>query len=168
MGHTYKCFAFSISHTILNLPCLFCTYYLCFLFPVPFPQFYPLCFPADNPPCDLHFCDSVPILVVCLVCFVFVFVFFSVQLLMVVNLLSFYCSYFLFSSFSSISLFNISCNKDLVIMNSFNLTFSGKHFTCPSILNDSFAGYSNLGCRSFFFHDFEYFFPAPSCLQGVF
>ena len=33
-------------------------------------------------------------------------------------------------------------------MNSFNLTLSGKHFICPSILNDSFAGYSNLGCRS--------------------
>ena len=33
-------------------------------------------------------------------------------------------------------------------MNSLNLTLSEKHFICPSILNDSFAGYSNLGCRS--------------------
>ena len=33
-------------------------------------------------------------------------------------------------------------------MNSFNWTLSGKHFIFPSILNDSFAGYSNLGCRS--------------------
>ena len=33
--------------------------------------------------------------------------------------------------------------------NSLNLTLSGKHFICPSILNDSFAGYSTLGCRSF-------------------
>ena len=33
-------------------------------------------------------------------------------------------------------------------MNSFNLTLSEKHFICPSILNDSFAGYSNLGCTS--------------------
>ena len=33
-------------------------------------------------------------------------------------------------------------------MNSFNLTLSEKHFICPFILNDSFAGYSNLGCRS--------------------
>ena len=33
-------------------------------------------------------------------------------------------------------------------MNSFNLTSCGKHFICLSILNDSFAGYSNLGCRS--------------------
>ena len=55
----------------LTSPCLFCTYYLCFLSPVPFPSFSPLHLPADNPPCDLHFCDSVPVLVVC-----FVFVFF--------------------------------------------------------------------------------------------
>ena len=33
-------------------------------------------------------------------------------------------------------------------MNSFNLTLSGKHFLCPSIPNDSFAGQSNVGCRS--------------------
>ena len=32
-------------------------------------------------------------------------------------------------------------------MNSFNLTLSEKYFICPSILNESFAGYSNLGCR---------------------
>ena len=34
------------------------------------------------------------------------------------------------------------------MMNSFNLTLSEKHFIYSSILNDSFAGYSNLGCRS--------------------
>ena len=34
------------------------------------------------------------------------------------------------------------------MMNSFNLTLSGKHFICPSILNVSFAGQSTLGCRS--------------------
>ena len=34
------------------------------------------------------------------------------------------------------------------MMNSFNLILSEKHFVFPSILNDSFAGYSNLGCRS--------------------
>ena len=33
-------------------------------------------------------------------------------------------------------------------MNSFILTLSGKHFLCPCILNDSFAGYSDLGYRS--------------------
>ena len=36
-------------------------------------------------------------------------------------------------------------------MNSFSFTLSGKHFICPSILNDSFARQSNLGCRSFLF-----------------
>ena len=36
-------------------------------------------------------------------------------------------------------------------MNSFSFTLPGKHFICPSILNDSFAGYSNLGCRSLLF-----------------
>ena len=35
-----------------------------------------------------------------------------------------------------------------MIMNSLNLILSEKHFICPSILNDSFAGYSNLRCRS--------------------
>ena len=72
----------------LTSPCLFCTYHLCFLFPILFPPFSPLShsLPADNPPCDFHFCDSIPILVVCLVCFSFLG---SV----VVSLLSFYCSY---------------------------------------------------------------------------
>ena len=36
-------------------------------------------------------------------------------------------------------------------MNSFSFTLSGKHFIYPSILNDSFAGQSNLGCRSLIF-----------------
>ena len=30
----------------------------------------------------------------------------------------------------------------------FNLTLSEKHFIFPPILNDSFAGYSNVVCRS--------------------
>ena len=34
------------------------------------------------------------------------------------------------------------------MMNSFNLTLSEKHFIFPSIVNESFAGYSNLGCRT--------------------
>ena len=73
MGRTYKFFGFSTSYSILNLPlsCLFYTYRLCFLLPVPFPPFYPLPYPTDNPPCDLHFYDSVPVLVVCF-CFWFV------------------------------------------------------------------------------------------------
>ena len=36
-------------------------------------QHSPLPFPDDNPPCDLHFCVSVPVLVVCLVWFSFFF-----------------------------------------------------------------------------------------------
>ena len=110
---------------------------------LPIPPF-PL--PTKIPPCDVHFSDSVPVLVVCLVIVFIVFVFFQVHLLIVVSFLSFYCSYFL-SSFSQISPFNISCNNGLVMMNSFNLTLSGKYFVYPSILNESFAGQGNLGCR---------------------
>ena len=68
----YMFFGFSISYTILNLP-LFCAYLLllCFLFPIPFLPILPLPFPTDNPPCDLYFCESVPVLVVCLVCLCF-------------------------------------------------------------------------------------------------
>ena len=57
----------------LTTPCLFSTYHLCYLFPVPFPPFCPLPFPTDNTPCDLHFCDSAPVLVVCLAGFSFFF-----------------------------------------------------------------------------------------------
>ena len=57
----------------LPSPCLFSTYHLCYLFSVPFPPLSPSHSPVDNPPCDLHFCGSVPVLVVCLVCFCFCF-----------------------------------------------------------------------------------------------
>ena len=53
----------------LTSPCLFSTYHFCYLFPVPFPPLSPSHSLTDNPPCDLHFCDSVPVPVVCLVCF---------------------------------------------------------------------------------------------------
>ena len=50
------------------------------------------------------------------------------------------------------------------MMNSFNLTLSGKHFICPSILNDSFAGYNNLGCRSLPFMTLNTSFQSlPAC-----
>ena len=136
IGHPYKFFGFCIYYTILTSPCLFCTYHLCYLFPVPFPPFppfnplhpalpppftptpqfmsmgrtynffgfptsytilnlslsilylqfllpipctfppfSPLTNPTDNPPCDLHFCDPLPVLVVCLDCFYFSFIF---------------------------------------------------------------------------------------------
>ena len=55
----------------LTSPCLFSTYHLCFLHPVPFPPFCPA--PADNPPFDLYFCESVAVIVVCLVRFSFLF-----------------------------------------------------------------------------------------------
>ena len=61
----------------LTSPCLYCTYHLCFLFPAPFPPFFPFLIPADSPPNDLHIYDSVPVLVVCLVCFCFCFFRFS-------------------------------------------------------------------------------------------
>ena len=99
MCHTYKFFNFSISHTILNLP--LSVLYLSFTLLIPC-TFFPILShpPADNHPCDLHFCDSVPVLVVCLVCFFLFFLFFlKVQLLIVLHLLSFSCSCF-WSSFS--------------------------------------------------------------------
>ena len=65
LGRTCTVFGVYSSYTILNLPCLFSTYHLCYLFPVPFPSF-PLPLPTDNPPCDLHFCDSVPVLLACI------------------------------------------------------------------------------------------------------
>ena len=43
-------------------PCLFSTYHLCYLFSVPFPPLSSSHSPDDNPPCDLHFCDYVPVL----------------------------------------------------------------------------------------------------------
>ena len=55
----------------LTSPCLYCTYKLCFLIPLPFPPFSPFLLPADNSPSDLHIYDSVPVVVVCLVCFCF-------------------------------------------------------------------------------------------------
>ena len=72
----------------LTSPCLFYAYQLCFLCPVPFPSILPLSLPTDNPPCYLHFCDSLPVLVVCLV---FLFAFY-IQLFIVMSLLLFYCS----------------------------------------------------------------------------
>ena len=55
----------------LTSSCLFSTYHLCYLFSVLFLPLAPSHSPIDNPPCDLHFCGSVPVLVVCLVCLVF-------------------------------------------------------------------------------------------------
>ena len=88
LGCTYKFSDVSISYTILNDP--LSILYLLFMLRIPctFPRHSPLTLPADNPPCDLHLCDSVPVLVVCLVGFQ---LFFLVQLLIVMSLFSFYC-----------------------------------------------------------------------------
>ena len=77
----------------LTFPCLFCAYNLCYLFPVPFPPFFPFLLPADNPLCDLHFCDFFRSS-----CLLSLFLFFFwIQLLIVVSLLSFCKSNFLIS-----------------------------------------------------------------------
>ena len=64
---------FSISYSILNLPLsILCLLIMLFIPCIFFPSILPLLVPTDNPRCDLHFCDSVPVLVVCLD-FVFLF-----------------------------------------------------------------------------------------------
>ena len=71
MGYTYKFFGSYISYTILTLP--LSIFYLPFMLLIlcTFSSIPLLPFPTDTPPCDLHFCASVPVLVVCLVCFCF-------------------------------------------------------------------------------------------------
>ena len=69
----------------LPSPYLFSTYHLCYFFSVPFLPISSSHSPVDNPPCDLHFCGSVPVLV-CLVCFCFCF---RCSILITVSLLSF-------------------------------------------------------------------------------
>ena len=46
--------------------------------------------------------------------------------------------------------FNLCCKAVLVVLNSLNFCLSEKLIS-PSILNDIFVRYSNLGCRFFFF-----------------
>ena len=72
MGYAYNFFGFSISYTILNIPLFILCLPIVLLIPCTFLPFSPYPLPTDNPPCDLHFCDSVPVLVVCLVSFLFV------------------------------------------------------------------------------------------------
>ena len=67
---TYKVFGFSISYTILNLPLSILCLPIMLLIPCTFSPILPLPLPTDNLLCDLHFCDSIPVLAVCLV-FVF-------------------------------------------------------------------------------------------------
>ena len=48
----------------LTSPHLLYTCQLCFLFPIPFLHYSLLPLPIENPPCDNHFSDSIPVLVV--------------------------------------------------------------------------------------------------------
>ena len=68
-----KFFGFCISYTILTLP--LSIFYLPFMLLIlcTFAPLSPSHSPVDNPPCDLHFCGSVPVLVVGLICFCFCF-----------------------------------------------------------------------------------------------
>ena len=67
------CFLISVSYTILNLsPSILCLAIM-LLIPCTFPPIPILSLPTDNPPCDLQFCDSVPVLAVCLVWVFFCF-----------------------------------------------------------------------------------------------
>ena len=73
MGCTYKFFGLYISYTILNLPLSISYLPFMLLILCTFHPSLPSHSLVDNPPCDLHFCGSVPVLVVCLVCFCFCF-----------------------------------------------------------------------------------------------
>ena len=71
MGCACKFFGFSISYTILNISLSILHLPIMLLNPCTFSPFSPFHLPADNPPNNLHICDFVPVLVVCLVCFCF-------------------------------------------------------------------------------------------------
>ena len=59
---------YSYPPPVYFLPTIYATYSLYLS-----PPLSPSHSPVDNPPCDLHFCGSVPVLVVCLLCFCFCF-----------------------------------------------------------------------------------------------
>ena len=48
------------------------------------------------------------------------------------------------------------------MLNSLSFCLSVKLLNSPSYLNETLAGYSNLGCRFFFFHHVKYVLPFPS------
>ena len=101
------------------------------LIPSPLHSFPLYLSPCGNHQSPLPIRNSVPVLRVCLVCFLDSIVdrhIFSAILLFIVLIL-----------FLSKSL-NISYNNGLVMMNSFSFFLSGKLLICPSITNDRFAG----------------------------
>ena len=73
MGHTYKFFGFYISYTIFTLPLSIFHLSSMLLILCKFLPLSPSHSPIDNPSSDLHLYDSVPVLVVCLVCSCFCF-----------------------------------------------------------------------------------------------
>ena len=75
IGLTYKFLSFSISYAILNLPLSILYLPFMLLTPCNFSPISLFPLPTDIPPCDLHFCDSVTVLVVCLVHFLSLFLF---------------------------------------------------------------------------------------------
>ena len=110
MGHTYKFFGFSISYTILTLPLSISDLPIVLLIPCTFSSISPLPLSTDNPPCDHHFCDSVPVLFVCLLRFCFlssvvdscefvVILLFIVLIFFIDRLISFLPSFFLYLIF---------------------------------------------------------------------
>ena len=68
---TYKFFGFYISHTVLNLPLSILYLPFMLLIPCTFSPILPL--PTDNPPWDLHFCESIPVHLFSSFCFCFCF-----------------------------------------------------------------------------------------------
>ena len=68
---------------------------------------------------------------------------------------SFFFSFLVFLDY--ISPCNICCKAGLVVLNSLNFCLSEKLFISPSILNEIFARYKNLGCRFFPFSTLNIF-----------
>ena len=128
------CFLYNFFYLSLSILCL-----LIMILPCMFPPYSSFPPPHWNPSmwCPfLLFCScSSCLLSFCFHCFSFPVVSFVDSSEFVVILLFIFLIFF----FLDKSL-NVSYNKGLVMMNSFNLTLSGKHFICPSSVNDSFAG----------------------------
>ena len=126
VGHTYKFFGFYISYTILTLPLS--------IFYLPFMLLIPCTFPPPPlhlPLITLHVISISVILFLFQLFAQFAFVF---VLAVVVNNCEFaviFTVHIFLYSFSQVTPFNISYNNGLVMMNSFNLTLLGKHFTLP-------------------------------------
>ena len=57
-----------------------------------------------------------------------------------------------------VSPFSICCKAGLMMLNSLNFCLSVKLLISLSILNEIFAGYTNLGCRFFSFSTLKYIF----------